>query len=281
MDTPQCNRRAFVSAAAILGTDLALSATDATAEKQPAGTKKTILAIGAHEDDAEYCAGGLLLKAVQAGHRVVIVQACGDYSNWPPVQGREREFRQGVERVAREMGVEKIFLPCKIHEVPVDLAIKRRIAEIAGEVKPDIAVLMTENDYWTDHANIARAGKDGIMFAHGYLGKAVKRPAVLLRSAAGVNQTYEFRPDTFVDVTDVIDRVAKVLNEFDGLVSGQQRYLGELTLYGPGGKGVWKKINLGVHADGKLAELRRWGTRCGCRYAEAFETIQYTARELW
>src|SRR5690242_15701624 len=117
------------------------------------GRRKTLLVAGGHMDDAEWGAAGVMLKAVQAGYRVVIVQTVGDWSNYWPAQGHEQRVREGVLRLAKEMGAEKILLDYKYHEVPVDLQIKRRIAEIVAEVRPDIALVPAETDYWTDHAN--------------------------------------------------------------------------------------------------------------------------------
>ena len=42
--------------------------------------KKTILVVGAHMDDCEIGAGGLIIKAVRKGHRVVLVNVATDYS---------------------------------------------------------------------------------------------------------------------------------------------------------------------------------------------------------
>src|SRR5262245_25559617 len=124
------------------------------AVQAPSKQKKTLLCVGAHMDDCEWMAGGLILKAVRDGLRVVLVQAVSDWSNWPPSQGREKKVEEGVKRIAKEAGVEKILLGYKYHHVPVDHALKLRIAQIVAEVKPDIAVIMSENDFWTDHTNI-------------------------------------------------------------------------------------------------------------------------------
>jgi LmbE family N-acetylglucosaminyl deacetylase len=222
-----------------------------------------------------------LFKAVKAGHRVVIVQAVSDWSNWPTTQGREKDVEKAVLRIAREMGVEKILLGYKYHEVPVDLELKRRIARIVDEVKPDLALIQTEHDYWTDHANIARAAKDGIMFAHGYLGKAVKKPERILVVHEAPNQTHEFRPDTFVDITDVIDRVAWLFNEVENLYKPGVKPVATATLHGPAEQGFPKKLELTAMAEICLAESRRWGSMCHARYAEAFQTLQYVTRDLW
>jgi len=279
MNTPDCNRRTFLSAAAIFGAELTMATPASATPPKPAEPKKTILVIGAHHDDP-YGAAGLMVKAIKAGHRVVIVQACGDYSNWPPVQGRVKDIREGAEAAAQMIGAELIFLDYKIHEVPVDLAIKRRIAEISDQVKPDIAVLMAETDHWTDHTNIARAAKDGILFAHGYLAKVVKKPAYLLQFAAGPNQTYKFKPDTFVDIGDVVEEVAQVLGRTDLAEHGDSKCTAELGLYDSTGK-ITKRIPLSIHAELRLAQCRCWGGMCGVRFAEAFQLIQDRTCSLW
>jgi len=277
MPEKEVTRRGFLEAGAAAGTafSLALGA-------EPGKGKKTLLAVEAHMDDIEWGAAGLLFKAIKEGHRVVIVQAVSDYSNWPPTQGREKEVEKGLARITREMGVEKIYLGYRYHEVPVDLALKRRIAEIMDSVKPDIALIQAESDYWTDHANIARAARDGIMFAEGYLGKRVQRPSRILAVHTGANQTYDFRPDTFVDTTEFIDRVAWLMNQLESLRKPDGlKYTSSFTLLGPAEKGYPKKMDLATYAEVVLAASRRWGEVCHTRYAEAFQSIQYAARDLW
>ena len=53
--------------------------------------KKKILIIGAHMDDCEIGAGGLITKAVRKGHRVVLVNVASDHSTWGPTKGREEK----------------------------------------------------------------------------------------------------------------------------------------------------------------------------------------------
>ena len=65
---------------------------------------KTILGIGAHYDDCVFGISGLLLKALRRHHRVVVLSLIGDYRNWKPVQGRERELVDGTVRIAKEYG---------------------------------------------------------------------------------------------------------------------------------------------------------------------------------
>lgn len=243
--------------------------------------KKTILFIGGHLDDSEWGAAGLMFRALRDGLRVVVIQTVSDWSNWPPTQGREAEVRQGILGVARKMGVEKILLDYKYHHVPVDLELKRRIAQIHADIGTDIAVVQHESDYWTDHANTARAGRDAVMFAHGYLGRDIRRPDTILAYPVAPYQTIEFQPDTFVDTTDVVDRIAWLHNELESVVTKGPRYVASLTLNGPAAQGYPKKMDLTNHADEVLAQERNWGAMCGVRFAEAFRSIRYHPREIW
>jgi LmbE family N-acetylglucosaminyl deacetylase len=243
---------------------------------QPPTPRKTLLCVGAHMDDCEWMAGGLILKAVRDGLRVVLVQAVSDWSNWPPSQGHEKRVESGVKRIASEIGVEKILLGYKYHHVPVDHELKLRIAQIVADVRPDIAVIMSENDYWTDHANIARAAKDGIMFVHGYLGRAITGPRVILAGSAGANQTYDFRPDTFVDVTTVIDGVSRLLTNLDALLTERSPVDATLVL-----KGAGKTLEMSHGAERVVATRTVWGEMCGVKYAEAFRAIRRTPSQLW
>jgi LmbE family N-acetylglucosaminyl deacetylase len=242
--------------------------------------RKTMLLAGGHMDDAEWGAAGLMLKAIQTGYRVVIVQTVGDWSNYWPAQGHEQRVKQGVLRLARDMGAEKILLDYKYHEVPVDLQIKRRIAEIVAEVQPDIALVPAETDYWTDHANTSRAAKDGIMFVHGYMGRKVEGPKVVLAYPTGANQTHDFRPDVFIDTTSVIDRVSWVMNQLDLILSEKESFSASMTLYGSSSEGYPKKMDLSPHAERVLAASKVWGDYCGVRYAEAFQSIRRLPNQL-
>ena len=76
---------------------------------------KTILGIGAHYDDCVFGISGTLLKAVRKNYRVVILSLIGDYSNWKPVEARDRELVPGSIELAKQYGVEMRFLELRQH----------------------------------------------------------------------------------------------------------------------------------------------------------------------
>jgi LmbE family N-acetylglucosaminyl deacetylase len=248
-----------------------------TKSAEPAKKKLTLMFVGAHRDDAEIGAGGVILKAVAAGHRVVMVQTVSDFSNWPPTIGREADIAAADQKNARGLGVEKILLGYKYHHVPVDNEIKTRIAKVYSAVRPDIAFVQAETDNWTDHANTARAGKDGILFAHGYLGRAVPRVRQLLAYPVTAGETYEFQPDIFVDITDVIEGVARMIGDLDTVTQGKKKVVSTMVLHGTKDR----TLELTGHAERAVTTARRWGEMCGVRFAQAFRSIVRAPQQLW
>src|SRR4051794_19689001 len=99
---------------------------------------KTVLAIGAHFDDCVFGLPGLLLQAVRKHDRVVILSLIGDYSNWPPAQGREKAFVEDSVRIGKDFGAEMLYLPFASHRFDVNEESKRAVAKVVAEVKPDV-----------------------------------------------------------------------------------------------------------------------------------------------
>ena len=126
---------------------------------------KTILGIGAHYDDCVFGISGILLKALRQHHRVVVMALIGDYSNWRPVQGREREIVDGAVRIARECGVEMRFLNFAEMKFGVSDETTRAVADAVADVAPDVALTLWPDDRHPDHEMAARLSKIALRYA--------------------------------------------------------------------------------------------------------------------
>ena len=225
---------------------------------------KTLLVVGAHHDDCEYAASGLILKAVKKGYRVVLVTMTGDHSSWGPTAGREEEVRRGLLEIARDMGAEKRFYNWGYHQIRYNDDGIRVLTELAVEVKPQIALIHWPHDYWPDHEAAGKLGKHALWFAHG-LFRDVNLGVRLFMFEAGANQTdpaVQFRPDTYLDISDVMDKVREVIRRIDGVIGGK-----ELTAPS-------------CHELDKAAKSRLRGSECGVAYAEAFLALKKAPQEI-
>jgi len=242
-------------------------------------SKKTLLVIGAHMDDCEIGAGGLIIKAVRNGHRVVLVNMASDYSTFFVTMGREREVREKILKKAEEMGVEKRFLGYGYQSVLPNVESITKLSEVVVDVKPDVALFPTRFETApSDHGNVGVIAEHAVRSATRVLAcKDIPYPGEMY-----AYETYPqpsppyppFQPDTFIDISDVIKEVVDAPNYFDqlygeypsskaGVIRSKIKinYLGE------------EEIPLYTHGEMKLITASFRGFQCGVRYAEAYMVL--------
>jgi LmbE family N-acetylglucosaminyl deacetylase len=226
---------------------------------------KTVLAIGAHYDDCVFGIPGILLQAARKHYRIVILSLIGDYTNWSPVRGREKEFVQGTIDISKEYGAEMRYLPYASHRFDVDLQTKKAVAEVVAEVQPDVGFLMWHQDRHHDHEAAAVLGKIALQHGDRLLEKGPFRPArTLYAYDNGPRHTIGFEPNTFVDITTEWPTASEWLGRFMALLRNQK--------YDP------KTSDSAVRAKESLAAYR--GQSCGVRYAEAVWSLVPYPREI-
>ncbi len=134
-----------------------------------------ILVIGAHRDDCEIGAGGLIAKAVRKEHQVILVTVCaGGIDDWCVSKGREKEYREWTIRKAKEMmSVEKILLPYGDKNVITDMETRKevykKLSEIILEIRPDITLF--HNRFETmpaDHGIVGELAEYAVVFGGYY-----------------------------------------------------------------------------------------------------------------
>jgi len=226
----------------------------------------TLLAIGAHYDDCVYGVSGVLLRAVRKNYRCVVLAVIGDYSNWKPVQGREKELIARSTEIARQHGVEMRFLDYAEQRFDVTLETKRAVARVVADVQPDVALMLWKDDRHQDH--VVASTLSAVALQHG---DRLLDPGTAYRAAKsiywydnGPGHTIGFEPDTYVDVGEVWGEANDWIGELMAVVRNQP----------------YDKTKMDGAQTSKESLARYRGSACGVRYAEALRAVHVRPREI-
>lgn len=174
---------------------------------------KKILAFGAHPDDVEFGAGGLLIKEIEHGSQVkIVVCSLGEAGTNGTPEGRKAE----AEAAAKYMGAEIEFIDLggDGHMVATpEYAL--RFAVVIRDYQPDVvlAPLLIENQH-PDHHVVAQLARSACRLSR-YGGLAE-----LSGKSHTVKHLYHFpsspgvssRPDIVIDVSDQYERWVEAMS---------------------------------------------------------------------
>lgn len=226
---------------------------------------KTLLALGAHYDDCVFGIPGILLQAVAKEYRVVVCSLIGDYTNWPPVQGREQQLLEVSKELAHHHGVEIRFLDYASGRFSLNEQTKLAVAKVVAEVQPDVAFMLWYRDNHPDHEAAAAICQPALRLADRILGlHRLKLPGRIYSYDNGPGHTIGFEPNTFVDVSDVWPSAMEWLGQLMAFV--REKPYDELT------------PDAAQLAKANLARYR--GAACGAKYAEAVWSPRARAVEI-
>lgn len=173
-----------------------------------------ILAIGAHLDDCEMGCGGLIALYAELGHRVVILNTVGNCVSLPYIGKAEKNelFKESAIEAAKVLGAEKMILDYEPNNVPVDFSIKKRIAQIVYEVKPDIALIPEPRAcsplaLWPDHENTTQVSIEALIWLQRFLRMKTKSVAEIYKYESGANML--FTPEIFIDISEVMHKIVE------------------------------------------------------------------------
>ena len=122
------------------------------AAKQPPPHKLRVVVIGAHCDDPESGAGGLIVSLTRAGHEVIVAYTVcfrGDRKCFgrPEAVVRQKE----AEAACKIMGATAKFFPYACEKLVADEAAVKAVASWLDQVKPDIVVTHWPLDTHPNH----------------------------------------------------------------------------------------------------------------------------------
>ena len=111
-----------------------------------------VLAFGAHPDDLEVGAGGLLARLSEEGAEVTM--AIASIPSLP--DQRKAEALAGADVIDADLFVIYEDKPCRVEDIAMHELV-RRFDQIIGDVRPDLVITHSANDLHWDHGLVNRA----------------------------------------------------------------------------------------------------------------------------
>ena len=182
----------------------------------------TVLAIGCHPDDMEFMMGGTLLLLKQAGceiHYINVANGCAGSVTLGPAQIAAVRREEAMKAAAVLGAVYHESLADDL-EVFYTQELIRRVTALVRQVKPDIVLTMSLEDYMEDHMNTGRIAVTAT-FLRGVANyrsipdmPAVLEDAMLYHSTPHILTDMMRRPivpEMYVDVGSVMETKEKAL----------------------------------------------------------------------
>ena len=251
--------------------------------KKPA----TILIVEAHPDDAAIFAGGTLARLAEEGHTIVnLCSTYGEKGTLDRSMTREKmieiQKRESL-RAADVLGIsEVIFLGIPDGELQRGLELRQQYTEIIRRFQPDLVFSFDPHipyDPHPDHQAASRTIYEACLNCH--------LPLVFPEQLAdGLKPHYVKRfygweasnPNTYVDITASLETKLRALEQYE---SQMQMILDET-------RNRSSRTGIDVLVSKKttwedfirkwiMAEAQKIGKHANCQYAEAFNSIGFSA----
>lgn len=227
--------------------------------------KLDILAIGAHPDDIELCAGGTLIMHVKKGLKCGIVDLTkGELSTRGSTEIRMREAEKASEVLglsAREnLGLSDGFFT-------LDQQTKLSVVSVIRKYQPSIIIAPAVRDRHPDHGRAAQLVTEAVFLAGLPKIKTVMdgmdQETWRVRAVYHGIQDRYIKPDLVVDVTKVWDKKMEAILSFSS------------QFYDPSSKEQATPISSKEFLEFLIARAREFGRPAHVELAEGF-TVQRT-----
>jgi len=172
-----------------------------------------IICIGSHPDDVELAMGGTLLRILERGNEVLIV----DLSNGEPTPFGSIEIREKEsQEVAKILGIKRLTLKNKNRYIFDTIEAREELAEVFREFRPEVIFTHYEFDTHPDHTNASKLTEAARFYSK--LTKTTMRgdpffPKKIIYYFPN-HIHLNLLPSFCIDITKQIDNKLKILNLF-------------------------------------------------------------------
>ena len=225
-----------------------------------------VLAIGCHPDDLEIGCGGTLAKYAQTGNDVFMCHvANGDMGHAVIMPEELRRIRTAeAENSGALLGAKEV-INIDVPDLEVDstnLNTVKKVIEVIREVKPEVIITHSPEDYMTDHLETGRIvfnasfsssvphfGKGDV---HGLIA-----PLYYMDTLAGVN----FVPEEYVDITHTLEKKLQAVDKHESQVK-------------------WMRDHDHIDFLDFVRTVSKFrGLQCGVKFAEGFRVCRTWPRQ--
>jgi LmbE family N-acetylglucosaminyl deacetylase len=195
-----------------------------------------VLAFGAHPDDIEVGAGGLLARLVEEGAEVTM--AVVSVPNNAEV--RKREAQAGAAAIGATLRFLYDDKPSRVEDIPMHELV-RRMDQLIADTRPDLIVTHCSNDLHWDHGLVHRATVSALR----------RTPCDLLAFVSSPEMNAQVRGygNCFADISKTIETKLRAIGAHESQLS-----------------------HLDLESSRDLA--RAMGRLAGHAFAEAFEVLR-------
>jgi len=195
-----------------------------------------VLAFGAHPDDLEVGAGGLLARLAQEGAEVTMAVVSIPNNNVV----RRAEAQAGADVIDADLFILFDEKPCRVEDLAMHELV-RRFDQVVGDVRPDLVITHSAFDLHWDHGLVNRATVSALR----------RTPCDLLAFLSSPEMNAQSRAigQCFADITKTIDAKIEAINAHKSQIA---------------------KLDLESSRD--LA--RAMGRISGYEYAESYEALR-------
>ncbi len=234
-------------------------------------TKPTALVVSAHSADFVWRAGGAIALHTQKGYEVTIV--CLSYGErgesaklWKQegctLEHVKVERKKEAENAASALGAHDIqFFDLGDYPLEMDREAKFRLVDVIRQVQPRFMLSHSQDDpYNTDHPYATKMALECRMIAQAWghnPGEKVLGAPQLYLFEPHQTERCGWKPDTFLDITDVWDKKRAAIECMEG-----QEHLWDFYTNVAENRGNHFRRNSGGQAGGRPA-----------RYGEAYQSL--------